>query len=511
MTQLRTPNRTDRTPDPQDKILRLERALHASHERFRNLIVNNADGMVVVGTDGMVRFMNPAAETLFGCKCGDCTGISFGIPITTCDRTEVDLPRAARPGTIAEMHVAETEWEGEPAYIASLRDVTDRKTDVEALKDADRRKDEFLAMLAHELRNPLSPIRNSIHLMRLDPKRSPASDRALEIAERQVKNLSRLVDDLLDVSRITRGKIKLEKEPVDLLVIAARAVESVATLMEAHDHDVSLSLGNRPARVDGDPTRLEQILSNLLNNAAKYTPNGGRIRLSVAQERDEVLVRVTDNGVGIAAEVLPSIFDLFAQDKRPMDRSQGGLGIGLTISRRLAEMHGGTLSAASKGKDQGSDFLLRLPALQAPAAPASSDSPPGATPSARAGRLRILIVEDQREAAEMLRAILQFWGHQVFVAYDGPTGLEAALKVEPDVALMDIGLPGMTGLEVANRLKQEPSMAKTLMIAVTGYGQDEMRRQSEEAGFSHHLVKPVNLATLESLLKQAKTESRARS
>ncbi|MBX9680282.1 MAG: PAS domain S-box protein [Gemmataceae bacterium] len=629
MTQLRQ-SRSDRISDV-EKVQRLERALQASQARFRNLIANNADGMIVVSTEGMIRFMNPAAEALFGCKNDACVGVPFGIPITTLDRTEVELPRAAKPGAIAEMHVAETEWEGEPAYIASLRDVTERKrneialreseqrlrhvtdalpglvayVDVEEryqfnnaaydrffgipaqslrgklvrevldaetyqslaphmkaafagsgvsfeldlrgvdgairhhivtyvphiddtgtvlgfyvlaidisdrkkaeqnLKDADKRKDEFLAMLAHELRNPLSPIRNSIHLMRLDPKRSAASDRALEIAERQVKNLCRLVDDLLDVSRITRGKIKLDKEPIDLHVVAARSVESVASLMEAHGHELSLSLGNRGVRVEGDATRLEQVICNLLNNAAKYTPNGGRIRLSVVHEGNEAIVRVTDNGVGIPAEILPTMFDLFAQDKRSVDRSQGGLGIGLTIARRLVEMHGGTLTAHSKGKDQGSEFVARLPALQAPALPhGSADGQlPGSAPD-RIGRLRILLVEDQREAAEMLMAILQFWGHQVFVAYDGPTGLDAALKYKPEVVLMDIGLPGMSGLEVAQRLQSEPGFRNTLFIAITGYGDDDFRRQSREAGFTHHLVKPVNLATLESLLKEAKS------
>ena len=628
MTQLRQ-SRSDRISDV-EKVQRLERALQASQARFRNLIANNADGMIVVNAEGIIRFMNPAAEALFGCKNDECVGVPFGIPITNFDRTEVDLPRAANPGAIAEMHVAETEWEGEPAYIASLRDVTERKhgetalreseqrlrhitdalpglvayIDVEEryqfnnaafdrffgipaeslrgklvrevldeqtyqalvphmkaaiagsgvsfeldlrrmdgaihhhivtyvphiddsgnvlgfyvlavditdrkkaeqdLKDADKRKDEFLAMLAHELRNPLSPIRNSIHLMRLDPKRSSASERALEIAERQVKNLTRLVDDLLDVSRITRGKIKLDKEPIDLHVVAARAVESVGTLMEVHGHELSLSLGNRGVRVEGDATRLEQVICNLLNNAAKYTPNGGRIRLSVVHEGSEAIVRVTDNGAGIAPDLLPTIFDLFAQDKRSVDRSQGGLGIGLTIASRLVEMHGGTLTAHSKGKDQGSEFVARLPALQTPAAPRGSadGNLPGAA-SDRIGRLRILLVEDQREAAEMLMAILQFWGHQVFVAYDGPTGLEAALKYTPEVVLMDIGLPRMSGLEVAERLKSEPGFRNTLFIAITGYGDDEFRRQSREAGFTHHLVKPVNLATLESLLKEAK-------
>jgi PAS domain S-box-containing protein len=633
MTQLRPP-RSDRGSDA-EKLQRLERALQASQARFRNLIANNADGMVVVSAEGFIQFMNPAAEALFGCKSDACVGLPFGIPLTTRDRTEVDLPRAAKPGAIAEMHVAETEWDDQPAYLASLRDVTERKrneialreseerlrhiTDAlpglvayvdaderyqfnnaaydrffgisaqslrgkkvrevldadtyqslvphmkaafsgsqvsfeldlrgidkairhhivtyvphfgdsgevlgfyvlaidisdrkqaeQDLKDADKRKDEFLAMLAHELRNPLSPIRNSIHLMRLDPKRSPTSERALEIAERQVKNLSRLVDDLLDVSRITRGKIKLDKEPLDLHVVAARAVESVASLMEAHGHDLSLSLGNRSVRVDGDATRLEQVICNLLNNAAKYTPNGGRIRLSVAHEGNEAVVRVTDNGIGIAAEILPTIFDLFAQDKRSMDRSQGGLGIGLTIARRLVEMHGGTLTANSKGKNLGSEFVARLPAL--PAVSAATESPDSNLPASapdRSGRLRILLVEDQREAAEMLMAILQFWGHQVFVAYDGPTGLEAALKYQPEVVLMDIGLPGMTGLEVASRLQSEPGFRKTLFVAITGYGDDDFRRKSRDAGFHHHLVKPVNLATLESLLKEAKANQSA--
>jgi signal transduction histidine kinase/HAMP domain-containing protein/ActR/RegA family two-component response regulator len=381
-----------------------------------------------------------------------------------------------------------------------------------AVQEADSRKNEFLAMLAHELRNPLGAISNAVHL--LDIRDGDNGSRATrDVLERQVRHMARLVDDLLDVSRITRGKVELRKERVNLADVVRHAVLTVRPLINARGHRLSVSLPSEPIWLEADPTRLEQVLANLLNNAAKYTEPGGRIDLLVelvhARTRSAV-IRVRDSGIGIPSEVLPHVFDLFAQAERSLDRSQGGLGIGLTLVRSLVEMHGGTVTAHSEAPGRGSEFVVRLPTLPAPAGrvPRLEPPRPGAAISdlelvPQRPPLRILAVDDNVDASETLQEILEQWGHSVQMAHDGPTAIDLALTEEPDIILLDIGLPGMDGYEVARRLRQPGVLPGVLLVALTGYAQAEDRRRSREAGFDEHLVKPVDLATLHDLLETA--------
>jgi two-component system CheB/CheR fusion protein len=377
---------------------------------------------------------------------------------------------------------------------------------VEQLADADRRKDEFLALLAHELRNPLAPIRNGIHILRLTHPNGPAGERVVHLMEQEVRNLTRLVDDLLDVSRITCGKIQLRKENIDLGTAVIHAVEAVRPLMEAQRHELTVSLPTEPVHLEADSTRLEQVFCNLLNNAAKYTEQEGHIHLAVSRHGNEVVVRVRDTGIGISPDLLPRIFDLFTQAEPSLSRSQGGLGIGLTLVRRLVEMMGGSVTARSEGPGKGSEFTIRLPALHESWAPEPKAPHEPAHPGARP--LRVLIVEDIEAVAEMLAMLLKLWGHDVRAAYDGPTALVAARTYQPDVIFLDIGLPGMNGYEVARELRQQAHGKKPLIAALTGYGQQEDRRLSREAGFDHHMVKPIDPNALEAFLAAAESSLR---
>jgi PAS domain S-box-containing protein len=397
---------------------------------------------------------------------------------------------------------------GEPwRWIGINMDVTERKQmdeslrrQTEALREADRRKDEFLATLAHELRNPLAPISNALQILTLRGDDPTLVAQTKEVMERQVHQMSRLVDDLLEVSRIGRGKISLEKAPVDLAEVVATAVETSRPLVEAHHHTLTVSLPKRRARVEADGARLAQVLSNLLNNAAKYTEDGGRIDLIVEQAQGEAVIRVRDNGIGIAPERLPSVFDMFKQIEGAADRSQGGLGIGLTLARRLIEMHGGKIEAHSAGLGKGSEFVTRLPALVEPAPELTPEPAEGpAAPSANGSR-RVLVVDDNVDSAESMAVLLRLYGHEVRLAHDGEAALEEARSFRPDVIFLDLSLPKMDGYEVARRLRMEPATGGMTLVAMTGYGQEEERRRTREAGFDSHLVKPVDFDMLQELL-----------
>jgi CheY-like chemotaxis protein/nitrogen-specific signal transduction histidine kinase len=376
-------------------------------------------------------------------------------------------------------------------------DVTARKRTEEALREADRHKDEFLAMLAHELRNPLAPIRNAAQVLRLVGPSDTHQQWAREVIERQTQHLTRLVDDLLDVSRITQGKVKLACEPLDLSVIIHRAVEASRPLIDSRHHQLTVVTPPEPVRLEGDLTRLVQVVGNLLNNAAKYTDEGGHIRIEAAGEGAEAVIRVRDNGMGVPADLLPHVFDLFTQADRSLDRSQGGLGIGLTLVRQLVELHGGRVEARSAGFGQGSEFTVRLPAV-AFVASTGAAAAESSQPAARA--LKILVVEDNVDSAEMMSFLLRLGGHEVRTAHDGQEALEAARVFVPQAVLCDIGLPGMNGYEVAERLREQPAFQETPLIALTGYGEEEARRRSKEAGFDYHLVKPVEPEVLDALL-----------
>ncbi len=359
-----------------------------------------------------------------------------------------------------------------------------------ALAEEDRRKDEFLAMLAHELRNPLSAISSAVNLARATPS-DEHRDWSNEVITRQVKHLTHLIDDLLDVSRIRLGKIQLRRQPLEAAEVMARAVETVRPLLERKRHGLAVSIEPGPLRVDADPTRLEQVLVNLLTNAAKYTDEGGRIAISAGRDGPNVAFRVKDNGTGIPREMLPRIFDLFIQVDRSLDRSQGGLGIGLTLVRKLVESHGGTVSATSAGPGLGSEFVVRLPALSDSVHVAPSSSNSGRRPTMAENSKRVLVVDDNIDAARGLARLLKVEGHDLAIAHDGREALDAARAHRAEVILLDIGLPGLDGYQVAEILRRE-GFADATIIAVSGYGQDEDRKRSERAGFNHHLVKPVD-------------------
>lgn len=371
----------------------------------------------------------------------------------------------------------------------------------EKLAEADRSKDEFLAMLSHELRNPLGALSNVVQVLHLHGANDSTCGQVHVILERQVQHMARLLDDLLDVSRITLGKIELQREPMDLIVAVTHAIETTRPLIEARRHELQVSLPAEPVWMEADPTRLEQILINLLNNAAKYTEPGGRIWLTAEREGAEAVLRVRDSGVGISPELLQRVFDLFMQGDRSPDRSQGGLGIGLTLVRSLAEMHGGSVQARSAGPGQGSEFAVRLPAMPTGIESQGSDSKSVESErEAWAARRRILVVDDNVDAAKMLAMLLEMWGHQVWVAHDGQEALEVAISYRPAMVLLDIGLPRMDGYELARRLRQQVGLSEATLVALTGYGHEEARRRSREAGFDHHLVKPIGFGELRRLL-----------
>jgi PAS domain S-box-containing protein len=384
-------------------------------------------------------------------------------------------------------------------WFGTNTDITELRQMEEALKEADRLKDEFLAMLAHELRNPLAPIRNALHVLRQPGAASDTAARVREMAERQVKHMARLLDDLMDVSRISRGRIELRQEIVDVAALVRQALETVGPFLQERRHALDVALPAEPLRVRGDPARLEQVLTNLLNNAAKYTNPGGRISLAVAREREDVVLRVRDSGAGIAPDMLVKIFDLFVQADRRLDRAPGGVGIGLTLVRKLVELHGGRVEARSPGLGGGSEFLVRLPAL-AEAPPAAGRAPAKAGAAPAAAPRRILVVDDNRDAADSLAVLLRLHGQDVRVAYDGPSALAVAAEFRPALALVDIGMPDMDGCEVARLLRVQPGLKEMRLVALTGWGQEEDRRSSAAAGFDQHLVKPVEPDALGALL-----------
>jgi signal transduction histidine kinase len=384
-----------------------------------------------------------------------------------------------------------------------------QRWELQRLRDEAQRKNEFLAMLAHELRNPLAPIRNAVQWLRLKCPTDQETRWAQDLIERQVQHLTRLVDDLLDISRITRGIIQLRKEPVDIDTIVARAVELAQPLIDARKHDFTASLLSEPALLEADPARLSQALANVLNNAAKYTDEGGRIWLTFERQNNDLVISVRDTGAGIPLELLPRIFDLFVQEDQSLERTHGGLGIGLTLVRNLIELHGGTIQAYSNGPGQGSEFVMRLPVLIKEPLPKRA-LPREPKPKTVAPPRKILVVDDNADSAESLALLLRHAGHEVHTAYDGLAALKAAKARPPEVVLLDIALPRVNGLEVARRMRGELGLTNALLVAMTGYGQMEDQLRSREAGFNAHLVKPVDLNALNELLAHPELATFAR-
>jgi PAS domain S-box-containing protein len=389
-------------------------------------------------------------------------------------------------------------------WICTYTDIESQKQAEDDLRLANRQKDEFLAMLAHELRNPLSPIRNAVHLLKIAGDDEAVMADARDMIDRQVTHLVRLVDDLMDVSRIARGKMVLHKQPLDLSTVIRSAVESARPLIESRKHHLEIELPSQPCIVEADSTRLGQVVLNLLNNSAKYTEEGGQIRLSLARESGNAVIRVRDNGMGIAQDVLPRIFEMFTQAERTLDRSQGGLGIGLTIVRRLVELHGGQVQAHSDGPGQGSEFIVVLPLAEQASAEAAPEYGKDTSNDSH-HPFRVLVVDDHQDSAESLRTILLRMGHEVATAYESGQALELARQFRPRVVLCDLGLPVMDGYELARRLRNLPETSRALLVALTGYGQHEHRRRALAAGFNDHLVKPVSPEALQELLKGAWT------
>jgi len=392
------------------------------------------------------------------------------------------------------------------AFVGVLSDITELKRLEHALQEADQRKDRFLATLAHELRNPLAPIRNALAIIRQSSERPDIVSKALDMGERQMAQLIRLVDELLDIARISSGKIGLHPQEVSLKAIVERAVESSRPQIDAGRHELVVELPAAELQLQADPVRLAQALSNLLNNAAKYTDTGGRIRLAARREGDELVIEIQDNGIGIAPELLPHLFDLFTQAARSRHHIWQGLGVGLSLARSLVELHGGKLTGASPGPGQGSTFTIRLPLHRS-----AEDSP--RRPEGRASEtmkpLRILVVDDNRDVAESTAMLLRQDGHEVHAVYDGAEAIQRASEQPPAVVLLDIGMPGLDGYEVARRMRARPELADTWLVALTGWGLEQDRRRSKEAGFDHHLVKPVAAPALKELLRMCAVARRS--
>jgi PAS domain S-box-containing protein len=504
--------------------LRAEEVLAESEQRFRQLAENIKEVFWMADPQTTeILYISPAYEQVWGRSCQSLfeQPRSFLDAVHPEDRERVRfaaLEKHSRgEATDEEYRVVRPEgsvrWVRDRAFpvrdangqvyrmVGIAEDITEKKRAEEELKEDDRRKDEFLAMLAHELRNPLAPIRNALHIMKQPRVERAVVERVQEMMERQVQHMTRMVDDLLDVSRITRGKIELRKEVVDLASVVSRTVEVIRPLIEDRHQELTVDLPPKPLRLGADPTRLEQVLANLLNNAAKYTDHGGHIGLSARQDGSELVLRVKDTGVGVAADMLARIFEPFVQSDRMLHHSQGGLGIGLTLVRSLVEMHGGTVTAHSEGPGKGSEFIVRLPAFsQKQQVSGTRAAGAGSEPVVTAPQRRILVVDDNVDAAESLALLLRMEGHDVRVAHDGPGALAAVEADPPDLVFLDIGMPVMNGYEVAQRLRQRPGLENLLLVAMTGWGQKEDRCRSQEAGFDRHLVKPVEPDALRQLL-----------
>ena len=500
-----------------------EAALHVTETRFRRLFETAKDGVVILDTNSKkITEVNPFICQLLGYSHEHFLGKElWEIGLFTNKSANEGavrelqqrgylrfehLPLETSRGQRVEVEiVANSYQEGDHSVIqCNIRDITERnrlesqlRQQAIALEDLHRRKDEFLAMLSHELRNPLSPIASALQLLSLQKNEGPLQLRARTIIERQVGQLTRLIDDLLEVSRITTGRIHLQQERTKLNEVIENAVETVRPLIVRHKHELTVSLSPSPIWVFADAARLEQVIVNLLTNATKFTADGGKISLTSRQIDDECVIRVRDNGIGIAPEVLPCVFDLFTQAERSLDRSQGGLGIGLALVQRIVEMHGGQVEVFST-IGEGSEFVVHFPAMPTPAhqPPQVHVDPAHLKPRS----LRVLVVDDNEDAAQMLGMILSEDGNNVLITHDGPTTLEVAATFRPEVVLLDIGLPGLDGYEVAAKLREQVLLQDVVLVAMTGYGQDSDRRRSASAGFNHHLVKPPDFTKLKQIL-----------
>ena len=504
---------------------RMQAELRLAHDRFENIVSQAATGVVQTDAAGRLTLVNRKFCDMLGYDKAELLKLDvLAITAPTSVEDTIDALRQAKAGnegaivqkqyrrkdgsllwansSVSAMRGPAGEFEG---IVAIVVDITQSRLAEQSLRrlaadlaEADQRKSEFLATLAHELRNPLAPISSGLSLLRLGGDNSASVAKVRAMMERQVAQMVRLIDDLLDVARISVGKIHLMKSFVELNAIIASAVETSQPFIEFGGHKLKLALAEGEIMLDADATRIAQVISNLLNNAAKYTPPGGHIDLAVRRDGANVLVSVTDDGLGIPADSLSSIFDMFSQVRHNLGRAQGGLGVGLSLVRRLVEMHGGTVSAASSGSGQGSRFTVSLPLASSSA---RQPLPPAHVADTTAGRpLRLLVTDDNIDAAEMLEAMLGLEGHVTRIAHNGRDALAIAREFAPDVAFLDIGMPGMNGYETAVAIKAVAGLESITLVALTGWGDERDRARAKEAGFDHHLTKPADLATIEQLL-----------
>jgi PAS domain S-box-containing protein len=491
---------------------RAEGVLHGE-QTFRALLEAAPDAMVIVDEAGRIVLVNSQAEKLFGYERRELLGepVERLIPSELRDRHHAHRkgfaaePRPRTMGVGLELAALRKDGSAFPVEIAlgplaneggmlvsaAIRDITERKRTERAQRD-------FLATLGHELRNPMASISNATRLLRHESVTPEQSRWSQEVIEAEGRHMTRLIDGLLDLSRVARNTIELRRERVDFARIADRVLESSRSLVEQRRHQLSASLPSGAVMLDADPIRLAQVLSNLVDNAAKYTPPGGRIAIAAAREGEWLVVRVRDNGIGVSPDALPRLFDMFYRADRSLEQQEGGLGIGLTLVRQLVELHGGSVEARSAGRGQGSEFTVRLPAE--PAEPAATSRPEPVPAAAGTSGLRVLVVDDNRRAADSLALLLRLDGHQVETAYDGLEALRVSERFTPQAVLLDIGMPELNGYDTARRMRERNGGGSMLLVALTGLGTPEDRQRATEAGFDTHLVKPVDVDELGRLL-----------
>ena len=498
---------------------------HAERTRatLAAIVESSDDAIISKDLEGRIISWNAGAERLFGYREKEVIGQSITLIIPSDHRDEetsilqrirkgeqvdhYDTVRVRKDGTRVDISLMVSPVKGPGGDILGAskiaRDITERKKMEQELREADRQKDNFLAILAHELRNPLGPIRNAVKIIEMERP----DDRDLlffcDIIDRETHQITRLLDDLLDISRITSGKFVLRKQRVDLASIVNNAVETSRPIIDDEAHTLTIDLPSEPPILDADSVRLTQVFSNLLNNAAKFTESGGNIRVEVTRQSSEAVVSVRDFGIGISPELLPKIFGMFVQGSTAIERTHGGLGLGLTLARDIVELHGGTIEAKSAGPGQGSEFIVRLPLSDVPDSTDAMESHAESISSAVQSRARIVVVDDNKNQALSLTRLLQRWGHDVYVANDGPSAIKLMENTTPDFALIDIGLPGMNGYELARWLREQPQFRNVTLIAQTGWGREEDLREAQAAGFDHHLVKPIDHDRLAEILTQS--------
>ena len=510
----------------QQKAHALERELHRRRSAERSLallaaVVESSDDAIISKTpDGRILSWNAGAIRLFGYRPEEVIGkpITVIIPPECHQEEQHVLERLRRGERIEHFETVRVAKDGHHVQVSVTlspvrdangsvigaskiaRDITERRRADEALREADRRKDEFLAVLAHELRNPLAPVRYALAMSKKVGRTGEQQKRAEEIIDRQVEHMSRLLDDLLDVSRITRGKLELRKSWIELASIITAAVETARPVLDAKHHALSLELPQETVRIDADPVRMAQVFANLLINAAKYTDPGGRIQLRAWRDGQHVAVAVCDNGIGISPDMMSQLFTPFFQARSALERSEGGLGIGLALVRGLVTLHGGSVEARSEGPQRGSEFIVRLPSGAAVPQPQQAGVDSQAAPAVPSSPLRVIVADDNRDSAETCAALLQLCGHQVQIAHTGREALELAESLHPHAMLLDIGMPELDGYTLAGKIRGTAWGRGVTLIAITGWGQEDDKRRALAAGFNHHLTKPIDPNTLEALL-----------